>query len=146
MNIYMLEMNKIIIFLICSYFILLLIYIYIKIRKIKTISFLSLLVFALLPLGIANNQFTSNVFFTNEIKPDDYNKVIRIYKTTDFLLTIETKNETIIINKNWRILPYSKKTFNVKYLPESDNYLLTLDSLSIQISNNEYKNLLKVKN
>ena len=131
MNIYMLEMNKIIIFLICSYFILLLIYIYIKIRKIKTISFLSLLVFALLPLGIANNQFTSNVFFTNEIKPDDYNKVIRIYKTTDFLLTIETKNETIIINK---------------YLPESDNYLLTLDSLSIQISNNEYKNLLKVKN
>ena len=146
MNIYMLEMNKIIIFLICSYFILLLIYIYIKIRKIKTISFLSLLVFALLPLGIANNQFTSNVFFTNEIKPDDYNKVIRIYKTTDFLLTIETKNETIIINKNWRILPYSKKTFNVKYLPESDNYLLTLDSLSIQISNNEYKNILKVKN
>ena len=70
MNIYMLEMNKIIIFLICSYFILLLIYIYIKIRKIKTISFLSLLVFALLPLGIANNQFTSNVFFTNEIKPE----------------------------------------------------------------------------
>lgn len=146
MNIYMLEMNKIIIFLICSYFILLLIYIYVKIRKIKTISFLSLLVFALLPLGIANNQFTSNVFFTKEIKPDDYNKVIRIYKTTDFLLTIETKNETIIINKNWRILPHSKKTFNVKYLPESDNYLLTLDSLSIQISNNEYKNLLKVKN
>lgn len=146
MNIYVFDIQKMLLFLLFSYILLaLFIFIIKRRRKITESSFLILLALALIPIGIANNENSSNTLFTEKITPNEYSSHLEVNKITDSLITIKSTRGLIIINKFWRIPENKMQTFNVKYEAETDSYFLTMNDVSIKVSSKEYENLLKAK-
>lgn len=146
MNIYVFDIQKMLLFLLFSYILLaLLIFIIKRRRKITESSFLILLALALIPIGIANNENSSNTLFTEKITSNEYSNHLEVSKITDSLITIKSTKGLIIINKFWRIPENKMQTFNVKYEAETDSYFLTMNDVSIKLSSEEYEKLLKAK-
>lgn len=146
MNIYVFDIQKMLLFLLFSYILLaLFVFIIKRRRKITESSFLILLALALIPIGIANNENSSNTLFTEKITSNEYSSHLEVNKITDSLITIKSTKGLIIINKFWRIPENKMHTFNVKYEADTDSYFLTMDDISIKLSSDEYEKLLKAK-
>lgn len=146
MNIYVFDIQKMLLFLLFSYILLaLFVFIIKRRRKITESSFLILLALALIPIGIANNENSSNTLFTEKITPNEYSSHLEVNKITDSLITIKSTKGLIIINKFWRMPENKMHTFNVKYEADTDSYFLTMDDISIKLSSDEYEKLLKAK-
>lgn len=146
MNIYVFDIQKMLLFLLCSYILFAIVFFIIKRkRKITESSFLILLALALIPIGIANNENSTNTLFTEKITPNEYSSHLEVNKITDSLITIKSTKGLIIINKFWRIPENKMHTFNVKYEADTDSYFLTMDDISIKLSSDEYEKLLKAK-
>lgn len=146
MNIYVFDIQKMLLFLLFSYILLaLFIFIIKRRRKITESSFLILLALALIPIGIANNENATNSLFTKKITTNEYSSHLDVNKITDSLITIKSTRGLIIINKFWRIPENKMQTFNVKYEADTDSYFLTMNDVSIKVSSKEYENLLKAK-
>lgn len=146
MNIYVFDIQKMLLFLLFSYILLaLFVFIIKRRRKITESSFLILLALALIPIGIANNENSTNTFFTEKITPNEYSNHLEVNKITDSLITIKSTKGLIIINKFWRIPENKMNTFNVKYEADTDSYFLSMNDVSIKVSSKEYENLLKAK-
>lgn len=146
MNIYVFDIEKMLLFLLFSYILLaLFVFIIKRKRKITESSFLILLALSLIPIGIANNENSSNTLFTEKITSNEYSSHLEVNKITDSLITIKSTRGLIIINKFWRIPENKMQTFNVKYGADTDSYFLTMNDVSIKVSSKEYENLLKAK-
>ena len=146
MNIYVFDIQKMLLFLLFSYILLaLFVFIIKRRRKITESSFLILLALALIPIGIANNENSSNTLFTEKITSNEYSSHLEVNKITDSLITIKSTKGLIIINKFWRIPENKMHTFNVKYEADTDSYFLTMNDVSIKVSSEEYEKLLKAK-
>lgn len=146
MNIYVFDIQKMLLFLLFSYILLaLFVFIIKRKRKITESSFLILLALSLIPIGIANNENSTNTFFTEKITPNEYSSHLEVNKITDSLITIKSTKGMVIINKFWRLPENKMHTFNVKYEAETDSYFLTMNDVSIKVSSKEYENLLKAK-
>lgn len=146
MNIYVFDIEKMLLFLLFSYILLaLFVFIIKRRRKITESSFLILLAFALIPIGIANNENSSNTLFTEKITSNEYSNYLEVNKITDSLITIKSKDGMVIINKFWRLPENKMNTFNVKYEADTNSYFLTMNDVSIKVSSEEYENLLKAK-
>ena len=146
MNIYVFDIQKMLLFLLFSYILLaLFVFIIKRRRKITESSFLILLALALIPIGIANNENSSNTLFTEKITSNEYSSHLEVNKITDSLITIKSKKGLIIINKFWRLPANKMNTFNVKYEADTDSYFLTMNDVSIKVSSEEYEKLLKAK-
>lgn len=146
MNIYVFDIQKMLLFLLFSYILLaLFVFIIKRRRKITESSFLILLALALIPIGIANNENSSNTLFTEKITSNEYSSHLEVNKITDSLITIKSTRGLIIINKFWRIPENKMHTFNVKYEADTDSYFLSMNDVSIKVSSKEYENLLKAK-
>lgn len=146
MNIYVFDIQKMLLFLLFSYILLaLFVFIIKRRRKITESSFLILLALSLIPIGIANNENSSNTLFTEKITPNEYSSHLEVNKITDSLITIKSKKGLIIINKFWRIPENKMHTFNVKYGADTNSYFLTMNDVSIKVSSEEYEKLLKAK-
>lgn len=146
MNIYVFDIQKMLLFLLCSYILFAIVFFIIKRkRKITESSFLILLALSLIPIGIANNENSTNTLFTEKITPNEYSSHLEVNKITDSLITIKSTKGLIIINKFWRIPENKMHTFNVKYEADTDSYFLTMDDISIKLSSDEYEKLLKAK-
>lgn len=146
MNIYVFNIEKMLLFLLSSYILFaLFVFIIKRRRKITESSFLILLALALIPIGIANNENSSNTLFTEKITSNEYSSHLEVNKITDSLITIKSKKGMIIINKFWRIPENKMNTFNVKYEADTNSYFLTMNDVSIKVSSEEYENLLKAK-
>ena len=146
MNIYVFDIQKMLLFLLFSYILLaLFVFIIKRRRKITESSFLILLALALIPIGIANNENSSNTLFTEKITSNEYSSHLEVNKITDSLITIKSKKGLIIINKFWRLPENKMNTFSVKYEADNDSYFLTMNDVSIKVSSKEYENLLKAK-
>ena len=146
MNIYVFDIQKMLLFLLFSYILLaLFVFIIKRRRKITESSFLILLALALIPIGIANNENSSNTLFTEKITSNEYSSHLEVNKTTDSLITIKSINGMVIINKFWRLPENKMNTFNVKYEADTDSYFLTMNDVSIKVSSEEYEKLLKAK-
>lgn len=146
MNIYVFDIQKMLLFLLFSYILLaLFVFIIKRKRKITESSFLILLALSLIPIGIANNENSTNTLFTEKITPNEYSSHLEVNKITDSLITIKSTKGLIIINKFWRIPENKMHTFNVKYEADTDSYFLTMDDISIKLSSDEYEKLLKAK-
>lgn len=146
MNIYVFDIQKMLLFLLFSYILLaLFVFIIKRRRKITESSFLILLALALIPIGIANNENSSNTLFTKKITSNEYSSHLEVNKITDSLITIKSKKGLIIINKFWRLPENKMNTFNVKYEADTNSYFLTMNDVSIKVSSEEYENLLKAK-
>ena len=146
MNIYVFDMEKMLLFLLFSYILLaLFVFIIKRRRKITESSFLILLALALIPIGIANNENSSNTLFTEKITSNEYSSHLEVNKITDSLITIKSTKGMVIINKFWRLPENKMHTFNVKYEAETDSYFLIMNDLSIKVTSKEYENLLKAK-
>ena len=146
MNIYVFDIQKMLLFLLFSYILLaLFIFIIKRRRKITESSFLILLALALIPIGIANNENSTNTLFTEKITSNEYSSHLEVNKITDSLITIKSTKGMIIINKFWRIPENKMNTFNVKYEAETNSYFLSMDDVSIKLSSEEYEKLLKAK-
>lgn len=146
MNIYVFNIEKMLLFLLSSYILFaLFVFIIKRRRKITESSFLILLALALIPIGIANNENSSNTLFTEKITSNEYSSHLEVNKITDSLITIKSKKGMIIINKFWRIPENKMNTFNVKYEADTDSYFLTMNDVSIKVSSKEYEDLLKAK-
>lgn len=146
MNIYVFDIQKMLLFLLFSYILLaLFVFIIKRRRKITESSFLILLALALIPIGIANNENSSNTLFTKKITSNEYSSHLEVNKITDSLITIKSKKGLIIINKFWRLPENKMNTFNVKYEADTDSYFLTMNDVSIKVSSEEYEKLLKAK-
>lgn len=146
MNIYVFNIQKMLLFLLFSYILLaLFVFIIKRRRKITESSFLILLALALIPIGIANNENSSNTLFTEKITSNEYSNHLEVNKITDSLITIKSTKGMVIINKFWRLPENKMNTFNVKYEADTDSYFLTMNDVSIKVSSKEYENLLKAK-
>lgn len=146
MNIYVFDIQKMLLFLLFSYILLaLFVFIIKRRRKITESSFLILLALALIPIGIANNENSSNTLFTKKITSNEYSSHLEVNKITDSLITIKSKKGLIIINKFWRLPENKMNTFNVKYEADTDSYFLSMNDVSIKVSSEEYEKLLKAK-
>lgn len=146
MNIYVFNIEKMLLFFLFSYILLaLFVFIIKRRRKITESSFLILLALALIPIGIANNENSSNTLFTEKITPNEYSSHLEVNKITDSLITIKSTKGMVIINKFWRIPENKMNTFNVKYEADTNSYFLTMNDVSIKLSSEEYENLLKAK-
>ena len=146
MNIYVFDIQKMLLFLLFSYILLaLFVFIIKRRRKITESSFLILLALALIPIGIANNENSSNTLFTEKITSNEYSSHLEVNKITDSLITIKSKKGLIIINKFWRLSENKMNTFNVKYEADTDSYFLSMNDVSIKVSSEEYEKLLKAK-
>ena len=146
MNIYVFDIQKMLLFLLFSYILLaLFVFIIKRRRKITESSFLILLALALIPIGIANNENSSNTLFTEKITSNEYSSHLEVNKITDSLITIKSTKGLIIINKFWRLPENKMNTFSVKYEADNDSYFLTMNDVSIKLSSEEYENLLKAK-
>lgn len=146
MNIYVFDIQKMLLFLLFSYILLaLFVFIIKRRRKITESSFLILLALALIPIGIANNENSSNTLFTEKITSNEYSSHLEVNKITDSLITIKSTRGMVIINKFWRLPENKMHTFNVKYEADTDSYFLTMNDVSIKLSSEEYENLLKAK-
>lgn len=146
MNIYVFDIQKMLLFLLFSYILLaLFVFIIKRRRKITESSFLILLALALIPIGIANNENSSNTLFTKKITSNEYSSHLEVNKITDSLITIKSTKGMVIINKFWRLPENKMNTFSVKYEADNDSYFLTMNDVSIKVSSKEYENLLKAK-
>lgn len=146
MNIYVFDIEKMLLFLLFSYILFaLFVFIIKRRRKITESSFLILLALALIPIGIANNENSSNTLFTEKITSNEYSSHLEVNKITDSLITIKSTKGMVIINKFWRIPENKMNTFNVKYEADTNSYFLTMNDVSIKLSSEEYENLLKAK-
>ena len=146
MNIYVFDIQKMLLFLLFSYILFaLFVFIIKQRRKITESSFLILLALSLIPIGIANNENSTNTLFTKKITPNEYSNHFEVSKITDSLITIKSTRGMVIINKFWRIPENKMQTFNVKYEAETDSYFLSMNDVSIKLSSKEYENLLKAK-
>ena len=146
MNIYVFDIEKMLLFLLFSYILLALFVSIIKRRrKITESSFLILLALALIPIGIVNNENATNSLFTKKITPNEYSNHLEVNKITDSLITIKSTKGMVIINKFWRLPENKMHTFNVKYEADTDSYFLTMNDVSIKVSSEEYEKLLKAK-
>ena len=146
MNIYVFDIEKMLLFLLFSYILLaLFVFIIKRKQKITESSFLILLALALIPIGIANNENSSNTLFTKKITSNEYSSHLEVNKITDSLITIKSTRGMVIINKFWRLPENKMNTFNVKYEADTDSYFLSMNDVSIKVSSEEYENLLKAK-
>ena len=138
-NIYVFDIQKMLLFLLFSYILLaLFVFIIKRRRKITESSFLILLALALIPIGIANNENSSNTLFTEKITSNEYSSHLEVNKITDSLITIKSTRGMVIINKFWRLPENKMHTFNVKYEADTDSYFLTMNDVSIKVSSEEY--------
>ena len=146
MNIYVFDIQKMLLFLLCSYIFFAIVFFIIKRRrKITESSFLILLAMSLIPIGIANNESTTNSLFVKKININEYSSYLEVNKITDSLITIKSIKGMIIVNKIWRIPKNKENTFKVRYEADTNVYFLTMNNISIKISSKEYEKLLKVK-
>lgn len=146
MNIYVFDIQKMLLFLLFSYILLaLFVFIIKRRRKITESSFLILLALALIPIGIANNENATNSLFTKKITPNEYSSHLEVNKITDSLITIKSTKGMVIINKFWRLPENKMHTFNVKYEADTDSYFLSMNDVSIKVTSKEYEDLLKAK-
>lgn len=146
MNIYVFNIEKMLLFLLFSYILFaLFVFIIKRKQKITESSFLILLALSLIPIGIANNENSTNTLFTEKITSNEYSSHLEVNKITDSLITIKSTKGLIIINKFWRIPENKMHTFNVKYEVDTDSYFLSMNDVSIKLSSKEYEKLLKAK-
>lgn len=146
MNIYVFDIQKMLLFLLFSYILLaLFVFIIKRRRKITESSFLILLALSLIPIGIANNESATNSLFVKKININEYSSYLEVNKITDSLITIKSIKGMIIINKIWRIPENKENTFKVRYEADTNVYFLTMNDVSIKVSSKKYENLLKAK-